>query len=601
MELFTHHLAQYKHTEFLEDLLGDPGRADNVVSFRNALTCDEAEQLPLAALDRLKDLGLRRSCVPERLGGELRSCEELFMTTRALARRDMNLAVSESTQVWSMLMWIAGDDEQQRRLAEAMLGGDVVPCLAYSEAEHGADLLANELTATPTAEGYVLTGEKWPVNRAASSTHAVVLARTGASGAGLAQSLFLVEKARIDPDRVRSLPRVTTLGLRGCDISGIVFDGAPVQASSRIGPEGRGLELALRGLTLTRTICTGLSLGVADTMLRTAVGHLDGRQLYGAPVTRIPHARETLANVYLSILVAECAAITAMRGLHLFPGEFSAWSSMVKIQVPRLVDHGARALARILGARYYLRPEAHRGIFQKMLRDGGVVAMFDGSEPVCLDGLAVQLAAMARARRRARTEDWDALYDLRAPLPEFRPERTQAYGGGRDAVFASLPALCERLDALKPSGDCDEERLASLRTLTRRLSEQVDELFDGVLAGRAEPEPEAARSWIGKHTPTWLIRAAELCCALHASVTCLGLWLHNRDHLGPFFADGAWLEAALARPHGSECEFGELTPAATEQLFRRMTDQHDSARYFSLLPLRQAAPRAAEADRTAPR
>jgi hypothetical protein len=49
------------------------------------------------------------------------------MLTRVIARRDMNVAVSESTQVWMMLAWIGGDAEQQEKHAATILGTGVVP------------------------------------------------------------------------------------------------------------------------------------------------------------------------------------------------------------------------------------------------------------------------------------------------------------------------------------------------------------------------------------------------------------------------------------------------------------------------------------------
>ena len=592
----------YNVAESLEEWLGDPEFPHNTLSFSRALEMDEREEMPSDAIARLRQFGLQRYWVPVSFGGQLRSCEELLMYFRVLARRDMNVAVSEATQIWMMLMWIGGDAEQRHRISGPVLRGEVIPCLAYSEAAHGADLAANDFVAVRRGDEYVLSGQKWPINRAATSTHVLLLARTDKGqqdndvNATRNQSLFLVEKESLLSGEISPLPRVATYGLRGCDISGVSFSNGRIASSARLGAEGEGLELALRGLYLTRTLCTGLSLGVGDTMLRVVSEYLSQRMLYGGPTSDIPYVTESLANTYLSLLIAECTSIVAMRGMHLYPGEFSIWGNLAKVEVARLVEYGGKVLARALGARFYMRAEGHQGIFQKMLRDGAVVSLFDGSEPVCLDSVALQLPSMAKAWRRRRQDDWRQLYDLRVRPRDFSPERIAVFGRGKNAVFASLPDLRSRLDALGPSLGCSVERLATLRMLAADLQRDIDELFasvDGVRQASLEVangRPPAS----AKITSPQLIRLAERCCALHSQVACLGMWLFNRDHLDVFFADGEWLEAALARKHGHQFDVGDLSSSTTFHLFARLRAQQAAQEFFSILPIRQAARGSAE-------
>jgi alkylation response protein AidB-like acyl-CoA dehydrogenase len=584
--------------EALEGWLGDPELESNAVSFARGLAYDERDELPADGIERLRAFGFHRYFVPERLGGALRSAEDLLMLSRVIARRDMNVAVSESTQLWMMLAWIGGDADQRAEHAATVLRGGVIPCLAYSERAHGADLAANEFLAAPRDGGYALSGEKFPINRGRTSTHIVLLGATGDEETPdkRRQSLFLVDRSRVLSGKVDGIPRVPTYGLRGCDISGVAFDDAQVDASARLGAEGDGLELALRGLLITRTFCTGLSLGTADTMLRTVAGFLARRTLYDGPASEIPYVSETFANAYVSLLVAECESLTAMRGLHLYTEEFSLWANLAKVQVARLIDGNAEALARTLGARYYMRAPEHAGIFQKMLRDSAIVSVFDGSEPVCLDSIAVQLAALAKACRRPRDESWTALYDLRAPLPEFEPERVSVFGRGRDAVFASLPALLDLLAAARPAGGCDAVRLGALRVLAAGLADEVGALFARLGEAREWSTAQAAQpSASAKSTPPRLLRLAEQACALHAKVSALGVWLHNRDHLGGFFADGEWLEVALARERVHRFEIGDLEPAAAHRLFARMSEQLAAREFFSIRTVRQATADAPEA------
>lgn len=584
--------------ESFERWLGDPEVASNSTSFVRALELDEREELPVDGIDQVMSFGFNRYFVPESLGGELRSAEQLLMLTRVIARRDMNVAVSQSTQVWMMLAWIAGTEEQQTRWAKAMLDGGVIPCLAYSEPGHGADLAANEFEAIPDGHRYALSGEKWPINRGDTGTHVVLLGTTGGDGVPpkRGQSMFLVEKSRVPSGTVSGLSRIPTYGLRGCDISGVAFDGAEVDTSARLGAEGEGLELSLRGLLVTRTLCTGLSLGTGDTMLRATSKFLCERILYDGPASEIPYVSDTLANVYLSLLIAECESLVAMRGLHLYTEEFSIWGNLAKVQVARLVDGNTKALSRVLGARYYMRAPEHVGIFQKMLRDGAVVSVFDGSEPVCLDSITLQLPAMAKAHRRRRHEDWRALYDLQAELPAFDPARVSVFGRGRDATFASLPVLIDRLVGLRASGGCDESRLAVLWDQAKQLQQDLNAQFEQVdevrRACAGMPAQETASA---KTTSSQLMRITEELGTLHAKVAALGIWLFNRDHLDEFFADGAWLQAALARRRVHQYETGDLDASTARSLVTRLDLQRGNNEFFSIRTTRQAEPGTDEA------
>ncbi len=624
---------QYQPALALEQALGDPERAANVLSFRNAMALDEAEAFPEAAAGLLHTFGLHRCYVPRSLGGAFDSSETFVALGRVLARRDMSVAVSYSTMLWTVLAWIGGSKAQQRRVADWVLGAGEFPCLAYSESGHGADLAANELAAHPDGRGgYRFSGEKWPINRATRSGFMVLLARTD-DGAHLRNhSLFIVNKRELDGSRYYHLPRVKTYGLRGCDISGIGFRNCPAPADALVGAEGHGLELALKGFQVTRTFCTALSLGVGDSALRVVTDFALARRLYGGRVADLPHTREVLANAYLSQLIGECASIAAARGLHLYPSHFPAWSSVAKVQVTQLVDHACQQLAGVLGARYYLRDTHYDGLFQKILRDGAVVSLFDGSSIVCLDSLATLLPGIARRQQRlaqARQEGHDqpcpaALYDLRKPLPALPFEQFDLSARGHDAVIESLPGLIARLRLELPGGaacganaganagsnagadsgpTCGSDSgsdsgsacgpdpgatsglpsaatLAALHDAAATLQSDLDTLLREVLA-----DPPRR----GERNAPEQIRRAERFCALHAAVTCLGVWLFNRAHAGGFFAQGDWLLAALERRGQQYFRAGSLRPEHAGLLAGQLLHQFDTRQMFSLLPWPLAA------------
>ena len=583
-------LPQYKSSETLEKFLGDPSLAENVFSYKAAMERDVGEIYAEQSVNLLNAFGLNYFYVPQELGGSLVSCEEALSLHRVVARRDVASAITYSTLGWSMLVWIAGDAEQKKKMAHHILHTAAAPCLAYSEKAHGADLLHGDVTAQDNgAGGYRLNGEKWPINRATRGDSVAVVARTGADYGTRSLSVFMVDKRDMKPATYYNLPRGSALGLRGLDLSGIGFKDAIVPHSCRIGKEGDGLEVALRALQFTRALCASFSLGAGDTLLRTTVDLGKERHLYGKAVVEIPLVREHLANAYLNLLTAEAIALIAARGFHLFPEQFSVWSGISKVQAPALVEKAAQAVSVVMGARFFMRDEY--SIFQKAYRDNLVVNIFDGSSSVCLNGIGTQLKSLAIARGRGqftKAQQVETLFDLRKPLPTFEPHRIQIFSRGLDAVPGSMPTLLEKLASIVPDANLSVETLADITAAAKSLSDQLAVFDRGVLAFFETSGDTTSPELFGK---------AEHYCCLHGAVASLGMWLYNRDYLRPAFAQGVWLLTTLLRQGSPDYKTGDLPAATREHLVTDLLERHAANELLSIVKIALAPTASANASR----
>src|SRR3569623_1340516 len=479
---------QYRASEELERFLGDPATPANVMSFHNVMQWDEQEAFPQAAVDELYRFGMNHHYVPVEYGGRFASYVEFQSLARVAARRDLTTAITFSTQIWSKLIWGGGTEQQNRHFAKLLRWTKEAPTLAYSEEQHGADLIANDLRAVKTEGGWRLTGEKWPITRATRSGVMAVLATPGEVG------------------------------------------------------EGR--ELALRAFQVTRSLCAGLSLGAVDTALRTTLSFAMNRRLYGGTVFDIPMARQVLTDAFVDILICDCMATAAARGLHVATEQFSVWSAVVKYFVPTTLERTTQQLSVVLGARHFLRERHQHGIFQKMLRDGGVVSLFDGSTQVCLHALGLQLRHLVKARRREDGVNDDravrlaTVFDLDETLPPFDGRRRDLFSRGRDDVIQGFGDAVATLHDLCADAHSDEAVLAPLQQLARRCMAELHDFDAEVEAGIA--------AGLHPQSPA-LFRLAQRYCVLHAAAACLQMWLHNRTRLDDFFASGAWLLLALDR------------------------------------------------------
>ncbi|WP_414942500.1 acyl-CoA dehydrogenase family protein [Amycolatopsis sp. cmx-11-51] len=495
---------------------------------RRIAELDSAEEFPSPLVDLLDAFGLPAYYVPTGWGGAVEDHELLLRLWRTVARRDLSAVIAHGkTYLGAASVWIAGDAEQAAATAARILAGAQI-AWALSEPDHGADLLNGEVAATARAAGYRLDGVKWPINNATRARYLTVLARTGKAGTGRGQSLFLVDKAALEPGTWRLLPKEPTHGIRGVDISGIAFQDATLPATALLGAEGTGVETVLRALQLTRTLCTALSLGSGEHALRLAAAFAAERIIQRRPLLARAYPRAALGRCAALLAAAEATAVVSSRSIHALTGEMSVISAVVKALVPTLTDVMLGEVAELLGARSFLTDVYAHGAFQKIWRDHQIVSVFDGSTPVNRSALIQQFPRLAR-EFAAGTVDTDGLAKAvsvgSAPGPLDRGALTLLSRRGC-SLLQSLPALAGSITA-ETAPDGLAAHATALAATTRRVHELMAEV------------PPAAHPPMAAYE---LAAAYELC---YAGAACLHTWSAERHRDEPLWENGLWVRAAL--------------------------------------------------------
>jgi alkylation response protein AidB-like acyl-CoA dehydrogenase len=108
----------------LEEHLGDPHDPDSAMSYRTILEYDERETYPYDFVGALRAWGVPEYALPGEQGGRSGDVEAEFNLLRLVARRDPTTATALIiTNLGFMPLWIAGTDEQKRRMVHAILHG----------------------------------------------------------------------------------------------------------------------------------------------------------------------------------------------------------------------------------------------------------------------------------------------------------------------------------------------------------------------------------------------------------------------------------------------------------------------------------------------
>jgi alkylation response protein AidB-like acyl-CoA dehydrogenase len=569
--------AQYRRAAALEQFLGDPLARPGPFSFESAILRDERDEYAEEACEELNRWGLQEHYMPAELGGKLDSYEELFSLMRILSRRDITVVISHfKTWVGALPVLVGGDDAQKQTICEIVRSGGQVS-LGLTERNHGADLLAIETVAKRTKEGFVLNGEKWLINNATRGKAISVIARLDDDLA-----FFFVDKRQCDGTTYQHLPRVRTLGVRGADISGIRFNGTRLPEGALLGQASSGLELALKTLQVSRCLITGAALGGADTALRATLDFARSRNLYGDSVLAIPHARKTLVEAFLDLLICDCVSTATVRGIHSATDQLSLWSAVSKYYVPTTLERLVKNLAVVLGARSYLCEGHWHGIFQKIGRDIVIASMFEGATVVNLSVISThlqRLAGLGSNASAASPSRLAAVFSLERSLPTFDPRALVLAPTGPEEMTSGLAAAVSLVVELRRARGVDPDVASIIARSGREIVDQLEALWRAL----RDPGTRGASKY---DMTNRLFYLSERFCALFAASACIHMWLNNRESLGPFFARGEWLALSLNRILATFYPAREGLPGLyTEQVFTEMLERQNEGRLFTLCPI----------------
>jgi alkylation response protein AidB-like acyl-CoA dehydrogenase len=573
--------SSFALAERLDHDLGDPDDPHTPFGFAESLALDDGEVFPARACRALTDWGIQDYYVPAAHGGRLENYADALALMRMIARRDLTVAVGHGkTYLGAVCVWVGSDTAQAAALGARIKDGAIVS-LALTERTHGSDLLASDLIAEPDGENFQLSGEKWLINNATRGELLCVLAATDPAQGPRSLTMFLVDKHQLPTESVRCLPKVRTHGIRGADISGITLTKAPVAAGDMLGGIGTGLEILLKALQLTRTMCSALSLGAGDTALRVATGFALERQLYGKALTELPQIRRTLTECFADLLTAEVVALGAARAIDELPGEASIGGAVAKYLVPSTMDTTIDRLRDLLGARAFLKDLYRGGLFQKIQRDHRIVGLFDGNTLVNLQTLITQGRTLARgyARKESLASDLRRTFALDQPVGPLDPRRLRLAASRGSTVVNALPDAVAQLCVL---GQTNPGILRAV-ALAERILETTGQVHTDLAGtpGRVDAiEPEA-------------FEAAERYALCFAGATAIQLFLHNHHHLRAgtnalLWTDARWLSAVLARLLGRLHGQHEELSADIDPIIEPLLAQTRDVALYSLFPVQLA-------------
>ncbi len=336
-----------------------------------AAAAEEAEQFPREQFHLLGKSGLLGLPYPERWGGGDVRYEVYLQALEEIATAWMTVGVGLSVHTMSCYALAEyGTDEQRDEWFPDMLEGSLLGAYALSETQAGSDAAALSTRARLDGSDYVVNGTKAWITHAGVADFYTTMVRTGDAEI----SCLLVPGATAG---LSAAPRERKMGLTGSPTAQLIFDGARVPASRRLGEPGAGMRIALSSLSSGRLGIAACAVGLAQAALDEAVAYAKGRSQFGRAIIDFQGIEFLLADMAAIVESSRACYLEAARrrdrGL-----PFQRQASIAKLVATDGAMKVTTDAVQVLGGAGYTRDFP----VERYLREAKVPQIFEGTNQI---------------------------------------------------------------------------------------------------------------------------------------------------------------------------------------------------------------------------
>ena len=448
-------------------------------------------KVPDEVVEGLKGLGAMGMKVPERYGGL--SLSQVYYNRALTLGASCHPAIStllsahQSIGVAEPLL-LFGSEEQKREWLPRVSSTHISAFL-LTEPDVGSDPAGLATTATPTGDGYRISGRKlWATNGVIADVVVVMAKVPKGEGHPGGISAFVLP---YDQAGVKVEHRNQFMGLRGIENSVTRLDEVFVPNENLIGREGEGLKIALTTLNTGRLALPAICLGTAKWALRVAREWAGERVQWGQPIGKHEAVAHKLAFIAASVFGLEAMLDVASRLADAGKQDIRIEAAIAKLYGSELGWRIVDDLVQIRGGRGYETAQslAARGEkpvpAEQALRDMRINRIFEGSTEI----MHLLIA------REAVDQHLQVAGDLLEPEVELR-DRVKA-GLGAGAFYARwLPGLVVGEGQRPGSYEEFAELATHLRFVERSSRKLARSTFYGI--GRWQAALEKREAFLGR-------------------------------------------------------------------------------------------------------
>ena len=219
-----------------------------------------------------------------------------------------------------------GDDEQRARFLPNLMTMEHFASYCLTEPGSGSDAAALKTTAKRDGDHYVLNGSKAFISGGSTSDVYLTMVRTGDdSPRGI--SCIAIEK---DAPGLSFGKREHKMGWNSQPTAAVIFEDCRVPVANRIGEEGDGFKIAMKGLDGGRINIASCSIGAARKCLDLARDYMLERKQFGQRLADFQALQFKLADMATELEAARLMVHRAAASLDAGDPNATMYASMAK-------------------------------------------------------------------------------------------------------------------------------------------------------------------------------------------------------------------------------------------------------------------------------
>jgi len=341
----------------------------------HAASWDEEHIFPVEVLRKGAALGFAGIYVDEAFGGSNLSRHAAAVVFEELAAACPSTAAYIS--IHNMASWMIdrfGTRQQRARWLPKLMTMAHFASYCLTEPEAGSDAASLRTRAVRDGDDYILNGTKAFISGGSVSDIYVCMVRTGGDGPG-GVSCLVVEK---NAPGLSFGGQERKMGWNSQPTAAVIFEDCRVPVANRIGGEGEGFRIAMRGLDGGRLNIAACSVGGARACLDAARGHMLERKQFGRRLADFQALQFRLADMATELEAARLMVHGAARRLDAGTPDAAMFCAMAKRYATDAGFRVANEALQLHGGYGYLRDYP----VERIVRDLRVHQLLEGTNEI---------------------------------------------------------------------------------------------------------------------------------------------------------------------------------------------------------------------------
>jgi acyl-CoA dehydrogenase len=282
------------------------------------LDLDHKAVFPFEFHKSMAEAGWLGIAMPESVGGAGLGITEAAIMMQAVAESGGGMTAASSIHgpVFSLEpIALFGTEEQQQRMIPKILSGEQKMCFAVTEPNVGLDTTKLKTLAKKVEGGYLVNGQKIWITNAHVADKMMLLARTTPleeckrKTDGLSLFFTTLDRTRIEHTLIPKM------GRHAVGSNMLFINDFFIPEEDRIGKEGDGFKIILKGLNPERILLGAEAIGLGRVAINKAARYAQERVVFDRPIGMNQGIQHPLAKCWAQV---EAANLMVMKAATLF-------------------------------------------------------------------------------------------------------------------------------------------------------------------------------------------------------------------------------------------------------------------------------------------